>query len=131
MALLRTRHKPTTRGTTQLLGYLRDILHEYICHTSTSDHLLTLSHRVELGLQLLPDRADLPGPLAALLLSDITTLQLAIFCIQYYELSPDLFLHTFLLILSPALGNIIRNNMRIILSPTLTDVLSTAHFWPG
>ena len=37
-------------------------------------HLLTLGHRVELGLELLLNSADLPGPLSALLLSHIPTL---------------------------------------------------------
>ena len=40
----------------------------------TSCHLLTLSHRVELGSQLLLDGANLPGPLAAVLLRDIPAL---------------------------------------------------------
>ena len=37
-------------------------------------HLLTLGHRDELGLQLLLDSADLPGPLGAVLLRHIAAL---------------------------------------------------------
>ena len=74
MTLLRTRHKPTARGTTQLLRYLRILWLLFSCIYTTL-HLLTLGHRVELGPQLSPDRAHLPGPLAAVLLCHVATLQ--------------------------------------------------------
>ena len=51
-------------------SWLDIITYSHIYH-----HLLTLGHRVELGLQLLLDSADLPGPLSALLLSHIPTLR--------------------------------------------------------
>ena len=86
----------------------KDSLHLYI------PHLLTLGHRVELGLELLLDSADLPGPLGALLLSHITTL----------------LLHTLLLILSPALGHIILHQVGLSPGPALTQILSTAHSGP-
>ena len=94
MALFRTGDKPTPSGTAQTLG-----------------HLLTLGHGVGLGPQLLGDGADLPGPLAALLVRHIAALgQLAL-----------------LLILSPAPGNIVHHGVGVIPGPTFADVLGPTH----
>ena len=48
---------------------------DIITYSHIFHHLLTLGHRVELGLQLLLDGADLPGPLLAVLLCHIPTLE--------------------------------------------------------
>ena len=79
--------------------------------TQSLGHLLTLGHGVGLGPELLGDGAHLPGPLAALLISHISTLgQL-----------------TFLLVLCPAVGDIVHHSVGIVPGPTLADILSPTH----
>ena len=77
-------------------------------------NFLTPSHRVGLRPLLLDDGANLPGPLAALLVSDVAILGVL----------------ALLLVLRPALGHVVHHDVGVVLGPTLGDVLRLTDLRP-
>ena len=90
-------HEPAARRAAQSLG-----------------NFLTPSHRVGLRPLLLGDSANLPGPLAALLVSDVAILGVL----------------ALLLVLRPALGHVVHHQVGVVLGPTLGDVLCLTDLRP-
>ena len=91
-------HEPAARRAAQSLG-----------------NFLTPSHRVGLRPLLLDYSANLPGPLAALLVSDVAILGVL----------------ALLLVLRPALGHVVHHQVGVVLGPTLGDVLGLTDLRPG
>ena len=77
--------------------------------------LLTLGHRVGLRPPLLGDGADLPRPFAALLVGDVALLGVL----------------ALLLVLGPALGDVVHHDVGVVPSPALADVLRLAYLGSG
>ena len=98
VAFLRAGHEPTACRAAQSLG-----------------NFLTASHWVGLRPPLLGDGANLPRPLAALLVSDVAILGVL----------------ALLLVLSPALGDVVHHQVGVVLGPTLGDVLRLTDLRPG
>ena len=113
---------------TELAGDVRhDRLHLVVTNLRAGDEpapgraaeslgdFLTASHRVGLGPPLLGDGANLPGPLTALLVSDVALLAVL----------------ALLLVLRPALGHVVHHQVGVVLGPALGDVLRLTDLGPG
>ena len=77
--------------------------------------LLALGHGVGLRPPLLGDGADLTRPLAALLVGDVALLGVL----------------ALLLVLGPALGDVVHHDVRVVPGPALADVLGLADLRSG
>ena len=75
MALLRPGHKPAARGSAQPLRYLLALGHR-VCLRPRHGMNIDTVHETHLGSELLGDGADLPWPLAALLVRHVAALQM-------------------------------------------------------